>query len=103
MPALIAMLVGWLISLVPALIAKIIIALGIGVVSYTGINLIVTGLTSAVMSAWGGVTGDVAAFCGLLQLDVCASLSLSAVAMRVALQTVNGVINKISFTNKNLP
>ena len=103
MPAIFAMFVGWLLTLVPALVAKVVLALGVGVASYTGFNLIVNGLRSAVMGAWGGVTGDIAAFCGILQLDVCASLWLSAIAMKVTINTANGVISKISFSNKNLP
>lgn len=103
MPLLFAMLVSWLISLVPALVAKVILACGVGVASYVGFNLIVTGLRSSVMGAWGGVTGDIAAFCGILQLDVCASLWLSAVAMKVTINTANGVISKLTFSNKSLP
>lgn len=103
MPVLFAMFVGWLLTLIPALVAKVVLALGVGVASYTGFNLIVSGLRSAVMGAWSGVSGDIATFCGILQLDVCTSIWLSAVAMKVTINTVNGVINKISFSNKNLP
>lgn len=101
MPIIYGLIAG-LVSLVPALIAKILIALGIGVVSYTGANLLLGRLTSAVLSNAGSISSDIGAFLNLAGVDVCVSMMLSALAMRLALQTTNGVINKVSFTNKSL-
>ena len=96
-------LIAGLVSLVPAFVAKVLIALGIGVVSYTGANALLGRVSSAVLSNAGSISSDIGAFLNLAGVDVCVSMMLSALAMRLALQTTNGVINKVSFTNKNLP
>jgi hypothetical protein len=99
---LVAMLFSFLIGFIPAIVAKVLLAAGIGVISYTGFNLLVSSLTSAVMDRWSGMSGDIAAIAGLAQADVCVSMWLSALAIRLTITTVNGVLNKVTFTNKSL-
>ncbi len=96
-------LIASLVSLVPAFVAKILIALGIGVVSYVGVNALLGRITASVMSSAGSISGDVGVFLNLVGFDVCLGMVLSALAVKLALQTTNGVINKVSFTNKTLP
>lgn len=100
---LVALAIGWLLALVPALVAKIILALGVGVVSYTGMSALLNNLQSAVMNNAGSVSADVAAYLGLAGVDTCISMMMSALSIRLTLLTVNGVINKVTFTNKALP
>lgn len=99
---LIAIAFGWLLSLVPALVAKIIFATGVGVISYVGMQTLLQTLTSAVLANAGGVPADVAAYLALAGVDVCISMMLSALSIRVTLMTVNGVVNRMTFTNKNV-
>lgn len=94
--------IALLVSIVPALVAKILIALGIGVISYTGSSALLGRLSSAVMSNAGSIAPEVGAFLNLAGFDVCISMVLSALSIKLALQTTNGVINKVSFTNKSL-
>ncbi|TAG01263.1 MAG: DUF2523 domain-containing protein [Betaproteobacteria bacterium] len=94
--------IAWLLALVPAFVAKILIALGIGVISYVGVNTLLANLSSVVMGNAGSVGGDLASFMGLAQVDVCISMVLSALSIRISLITANGVISKVSFTNKSI-
>lgn len=102
MPIIYGLIAG-LVSLVPAFVAKILIALGIGVVSYTGASALLGVLKDQVLGAAGSISGDVGSFLNLAGFDVCLSMVLSALAIKLSLQTTNGVINKVTFTNKNLP
>lgn len=99
---IIAGALAWLLTLVPAFVAKVLVSLGVGIVSYTGVSLLLGRLTTAVLNNAGAISGDIGAFLNLAGLDVCFSMVLSALSMRLALQTTNGVINKVSFTNKSL-
>ena len=96
-------LIALLGSVMPWLVAKVLISVGVGVVSYVGSNALLTTLTGAVLNNAGSISGDIGAFLNLAGVDVCMSMMLSALSMRLALQTTNGVINKVSFTNKSLP
>lgn len=96
-------LIASLITLVPAFVAKILIALGVGVVSYVGMNALLGRLTSIALGQMGSISGDIGVFLNIAGVDVLFSMLLSALSMRVALQTTNGVINKVTFTNKTLP
>lgn len=99
---LVYMAIASLLALVPALVAKIIIALGVGVISYTGLSVLMAKLTAAVLGNAAAISPDVGVFLNIAGADVMFSMLLSSLAMRVALQTTNGVINKVSFTNKAL-
>jgi hypothetical protein len=99
---LLAALFSFLLTLVPALVAKILLATGIGVVSYVGIQALLSNLTAVVLSNAGSVTADMAGILGMLRMDVCISMVLSALSIRIALQTANGVLSKVSFTNRSV-
>ena len=91
-----AVLGGWLVN-------KVLVAIGVGVASFTGANLLLDTLKQAVLSRAGGVVGDLAGILGLLQIDVCISMILSAYAIRLGVTAVGGVVNKVTFKNKNVP
>lgn len=93
-------LIALLGSVMPWIVAKIVIALGVGVLSYVGSSALLSTLTNSVLSNAGAISGDIGSFLNLAGVDVCISMILSALSMRLALQTTNGVINKVTFTNK---
>lgn len=99
---LIYVLIASLVSMVPAIVAKIIIATGVGVVSYTGMSLLLGRLTTVILANATAISPDVGVFLNMAGADVMFSMLLSALSMRVALQTTNGVINKVTFSNKSL-
>lgn len=75
-------------GVVAAFIAKVVIGLGIGLATYAGFDILFGELESYVMSAWGGLPGDIAMFLGLMQFDVCLQMLLAAWSWRLTLQTL---------------
>lgn len=49
----------WLLSVASAASTRILAALGIGTVTYTGMSAAITSATDAAKTAFGGLTGDV--------------------------------------------
>ena len=49
----------WLLSVASAASTRILAALGIGTVTYTGMSTAISGATDAAKTAFGGVSGDV--------------------------------------------
>lgn len=99
---LLAVFYEWLVALVPVLVAKAIIALGIGVVSYTGINALFTGIEALVRNSFSGIPSQYIGLIGLCGVDVAVNITLSALAAKLALDVVGGAVNKITLSNKNL-
>lgn len=96
-------LIALLLSFVPALVAKVLVASGVGIVSYVGMNALLSRVTTVILASAGAIPSEIGVFLNMAGLDVCISMVLSALTIRLALQTTNGVINKVSFTNKALP
>jgi hypothetical protein len=86
-----------------ALVAKILTTLGIGVVTFTGLTALLNNLKAAVFARASGVSADLAGILGLLQIDTCVSIILSAYAIRISLVAVNGTLSKVTFKNSNVP
>lgn len=92
--ALISALVA---SLVP--LAKMVLkALGVGVVSYVGINLVLTEATDVIMVNMLGLPVEIQQILGLLKVDVAINIILSAIATKL---TLNG-INKMTDSKSKL-
>ena len=96
------MFYGFLVSMVPVLIAKIILALGVGVFTYTGVNILLGSISDLARGALAGSGGQYIGLIGLAGVDVACNIILSAVAARLVLQSVNGVVSRVTLTNKNV-
>lgn len=83
MPVLIAALWTALLAIIPTIVGRVLLALGISYVSYRGIDLLMstaqTAFVNAVSSA-GGVTVQIA---GILQIGTCISIIGSAAAAKL--------------------
>lgn len=64
-------------------------ALGVGVVSYVGINLILSEATDMIMVNFLGLPIEVQQIFGLLKVDVAVNIILSAIATKLALSGLN--------------
>lgn len=98
MPAfLIPAIVGALISVCTSLVGRVILALGMGVVSYTGINLALDVFRSYFNDAMSGVGGDIAGLCGVLQLDACFSIFVAAGLAKLTIAgATSGTMKKLA-------
>lgn len=91
MPILLS-IVGALIPFAASFVGRIILALGFGFVEFQGINTLITYVTTEVNTAMGGLGGygEIAAWAGLFKIDVHVSILLSAVGVKVLLNSLGG-------------
>jgi hypothetical protein len=86
MPAfLIPAICGALITVATSLVGRIIMALGMGVISYVGLNAGLDVFRSYFSNAMGSAGPILAGMCGVLQLDVCLSIFIAAGLARLAI------------------
>lgn len=75
-------------SLIP-LVKMVLKALGIGVVSYVGINLVLTEATDVIMVNLLGLPIELQQILGLLKLDIAINIILSAITTKITLSGIN--------------
>lgn len=81
-------LLGGLIAMVPTLIGQILIGLGIGVATYTGVDTSLTWLKSLALSYFTALPPTVLGMLSLMKVGVCISMVASAIAVRLG---INGM------------
>ena len=74
-------------ALVAGLARYVLSAVGVGIVTYVGVNALLSQATQMIKSSLGS-TGDVAGFAGLMGIDVAISLILSGYSIRLTLSTL---------------
>lgn len=72
-------------------VARMLQALGIGMLSYVGLSALVERLVSEAVASLNGLPATLAAWVGLLGIDQCLSIMLSALIGRVAIQALTNV------------
>jgi len=88
-------LAGILVSVAGPILSRVLIGLGIGFVSYTGVDLIQTQVYDLFMSNAGALPASASQWLGILKIGTCLNILLSAMAIRAALAGVNaGAIKK---------
>jgi hypothetical protein len=86
LPALlIPAIIGALLTAVTSIVGRIVMALGMGVVSYIGINAAVDVFRGYFESAMGSAGAVMAGMCGVLKLDVCMSIFIAAGLARLVI------------------
>lgn len=90
-------------SIVGPLVAKVLTALGIGLVTYTGITLVMDQARDAIVSNMSATGAAYVAIFGLAKVDVAVNIMLGAVAARAALSGIDkasGSVTKIGSVGK---
>lgn len=103
MPLIFAAFGAFLARYMGSIIGTILVKLGVGVVSYVGIAVLVGDIMNNVISQFNGIASDVASIAGMMQLDTGINFILAAYTAKVSVIAANNVINKINFTNGNVP
>jgi hypothetical protein len=85
MPLWVASLVGGLIQIAGTLVGKVLLSLGIGYVTFSGVDTTLTFAREAFIDGVAGLPADAIAMAGLLKVGVCASMLLSALTARLTL------------------
>ncbi|MDO9315172.1 MAG: DUF2523 domain-containing protein [Burkholderiaceae bacterium] len=88
MPALIAMFMGALIQITGSLVGRVLVALGISLVTYSGMNASLGWLKAQAVSALQGTGAEVLGMLGTMKVGQCISIVISAMLAR---QVINGV------------
>lgn len=78
-------LATWLMALAAPLAKRVLIALGIGVISYAGYSSIVDQVRSAVIAQWGSLSASAAALLSIGGVGESLGIILAAVSARAAL------------------
>lgn len=88
MPVFIAAIGGMLINLVGTLVGRVLIALGISVVTYTGISTTLDFLKAQAIGAFAGLPSEVFGLLGILRVGQCISIVTSAIAAKIVIDGV---------------
>lgn len=94
MPAIIVMLLGGLVRIVGKMAVEVLVALGIGIVTYTGAEAGISVIKAQAISAFSGLPPGVFSLLGLLKVGTCMSIVFSAVAIRMGLNGTRGAIKR---------
>lgn len=90
MPVFIAAIGGMLINIVGTLAGRVLIGLGIGVITYTGMNTTMEFLKTGALGAMSGMGPEVVSLISFLKVGVCISIITSAIATRVIINGLTG-------------
>lgn len=96
MPLLVRFIVMAAMLLVEPIISKIIGALGIGFVTFTGINLLIGKFEQSILTSISGVPADLYAIISISGIGSAFSIILSAFAMRATLAGMDSAGNMVS-------
>ena len=90
MPLFIASLLGGLINIAGTLAGQVLIAVGISVVTYTGVDLVLTGLKASALASIQSLPPGLPALLAYLKVGVCINILTSAMAARMTLNGLTG-------------
>lgn len=94
MPVFIAAIGGMLINIAGSAVAQVLIALGLAVVTYTGVDTVLSTLKAQALQAFSGLPADLVALLSFLKVGVAISIITSAVAVRMSLQGMTGAVKR---------
>lgn len=77
--------VAWLMGLVGPLALRVLSALGMGMIAFTGVNELVQGLVSAAQSSWSSLPSAVLGLCSLAGMPQALGLIFGAFGARATL------------------
>lgn len=97
MPLLIPMLIGALATAMASMVGRLIIALGIGFVTYKGIDLSIASLKTQAMNGVNALPSDALNLVGYLWIDKALSVIFSAVVIALSMKLIGGSIKKAVF------
>jgi len=96
-----AVLFTFITTIIGPLVSKVLTGLGLGAISYVGINLLLDQVKDYVISSFGGAAADTLLLLGLAKVDVAINIVLSAVTARAVyagMSAASGSITKIGST-----
>ena len=89
-PVIAASLIGGLISVTGTIVGRVLVALGVGVVTYTGVQVGIDSLLSNLDSAISGVPADILGLLGFMRVGEAINIIISAMSARMLLNGLTG-------------
>lgn len=89
-PVIAASLIGGLISVTGTIVGRVLVALGVGVVTYTGVQVGIDSLLSNLDSAISGVPADILGLLGFMRVGEAMNIIISAMSARMLLNGLQG-------------
>jgi len=97
MPIIIGMLWGAFVSILGSLVGRILVALAISYVTYSGVDILLTGMKTAAIANMGNM-GPLVGVVGMLKLGQCLNVVISAVVAKFTIGGLtNGSVTKMVF------
>lgn len=90
MPVFVAAIGGMLINLAGTLAGRVLIALGISVVTYTGVSSSLDWVKSQAVASFSGMPAQAVQLASFLQVGTCISIVTSAIAARALIDGISG-------------
>ena len=95
MPALAAVLWGAFLTVIGSAVGQVLVALGIGLVTYSGVSVSLDFLKSSAVGAIQSLPPQIVGLWGLMKIGECISILSSAVVMKFTLMGLkDGVMKK---------
>jgi hypothetical protein len=85
MPLIIAALWGALINIAGTLVGQVLLSIGIGYVTFTGVDASIGWARGQFLSGLSGIPAAAVGLAGVMQVGTCVSMLLAAVTTRVTL------------------
>lgn len=85
MPVFVAAIGGMLINIVGSLVGRVLVALGMAVVTYTGVNASLDALKTQAIQSFAALPPEVFGMLSLMKVGVAISVVTSAIAARLLL------------------
>jgi hypothetical protein len=98
MPLLVSALIGGLIQALGTIVGRILISLGIGFVTYQGIDTTLDYVKDTITSNLQGLPADIVGIASICQIDTAVSIIFSAIAVRFVIQGLtSGTMKRMVF------
>lgn len=88
MPWLGAIIAGAFLNIIGNLVGRVLVALGMGVVTYTGLSVTINWLKAGAVSAFIQLPAQVVGMLSLMKVGSCVSMVISAILIKL---TLNGM------------
>lgn len=90
LPVIAAAAIGGLISVTGTIVGRVLVALGVGVVTYTGVQAGIDSLLANLDSAIAGVPADILGLLGFMRVGEAMNIIISAMSARMLLNGLQG-------------
>lgn len=91
MPWIVSVLLGGLLRIVSSFVGRVLLALGFGFVEFVGVSSLVDSVKSQATSLLAGVgASSLAEWAGFFRIDVHISIIISAIGVKVLLNSLGG-------------